>query len=97
MSLITIIVPCYNEEEALPIFYDEFNKVANEMSSEKFELLLVNDGSKDNTLSVMKSFAAKDERIKYISFSRFEKQRGRLCCADGRRPSGSAVSSPRNV
>lgn len=70
MSLITIIVPCYNEEEALPIFYNEFNKVANEMSSEKFELLLVNDGSKDNTLSVMKSFAAKDERIKYISFSR---------------------------
>lgn len=70
MSLITIIVPCYNEEEALPIFYDEFNKVANEMSGEKFELLLVNDGSKDNTLSVMKSFAVKDERIKYISFSR---------------------------
>lgn len=70
MSLITIIVPCYNEEEALPIFYDEFNKVANEMSGEKFELLLVNDGSKDNTLSVMKCFAAKDERIKYISFSR---------------------------
>ena len=70
MSLITIIVPCYNEEEALPIFYEEFNKVANKMSGENFELLLVNDGSKDNTLSVMKSFATKDERIKYISFSR---------------------------
>ena len=70
MSLITIIVPCYNEEEALPIFYDEFNKVASEMSEENFELLLVNDGSKDNTLSVMKNFAAKDERVKFISFSR---------------------------
>ena len=62
MSLITIIVPCYNEEEALPIFYDEFNKVANEMSSENFELLLVNDGSKDNTVSVMKSSAAMPRR-----------------------------------
>ena len=70
MSLITIIVPCYNEEEALPIFYDEFNKVADKMSEEKFELLLVNDGSQDNTLSIMKYFAAKDERVKYISFSR---------------------------
>lgn len=70
MTLISIIVPCYNEQDALPIFYDEFNRVANQMSKQNFELLLVDDGSKDQTVRIMKDLAQKDDRVKYISFSR---------------------------
>lgn len=64
-----MIVPCYNEEEALPYFYEEVCRVVGELNYET-ELLFVNDGSKDNTLSVIKGFAEKDERVKYLSFSR---------------------------
>lgn len=66
---ISVIVPCYNEEAALPIFYKEATKVFNQMNC-SYELLLVNDGSKDNTLSAIKTFAADDDHVKYISFSR---------------------------
>ena len=66
---ITVIVPCYNEQEALPYFYDEATKVLSGMDVE-YELLFVNDGSKDGTLSVLKELAAKDEHVFYISFSR---------------------------
>lgn len=69
-KLISIVVPCYNEEEALPIFYEEFKRVALLMEKQDFELLLVDDGSKDNTISIMKDLALRDDRIKYISFSR---------------------------
>ena len=67
---ISIIVPCHNEQEALPFFYNEFNKLANSMIGETFELLLVDDGSKDNTFTLIKEFTSNDHRIKYISFSR---------------------------
>ncbi|MBR3864460.1 MAG: glycosyltransferase family 2 protein [Clostridia bacterium] len=67
---ITIVVPCYNEQEALPYFYPEFVKVSELMSEQDFELLLVDDGSKDGTLNYIKELASKDERVKYISFSR---------------------------
>lgn len=70
MSLISLVVPCYNEQEALPIFYEEFKKIALLMEKESFELLLVDDGSKDDTLKIMKELAEKDGRVKYISFSR---------------------------
>lgn len=69
-KLISIVVPCYNEEEALPIFYEEFKRVASLMGKQDFELLLVDDGSKDNTISIIKDLALRDDRIKYISFSR---------------------------
>ncbi len=69
MEKLTLIVPCYNEEEALPYFYEEVCRVVGELNYET-ELLFVNDGSKDNTLSVIKGFAEKDERVKYLSFSR---------------------------
>lgn len=70
--LISIIVPCYNEEQSLPYFVDEYNqlKQANGFESVDLELILVNDGSKDNTLSVIKQFAQNDSSIKYVSFSR---------------------------
>ena len=71
MKLISIIVPCYNEEEVLPIFYDEISKVIESMKKKtKFEIILVNDGSKDKTLQVMKELHKKDKKIRYVSFSR---------------------------
>lgn len=67
---LTAIVPCYNEETALHYFYEEMQKVMQEMQDVEFELLFINDGSKDHTLTVMKELAEKDARVKYISFSR---------------------------
>ncbi len=67
---ITLIIPCYNEEESLVPFYNELNSVAGDMTDYTFEMLFVDDGSKDNTLSILKDFAKKDERVKYISFSK---------------------------
>ena len=66
---LSIIVPCYNEQEALPIFYKETRKVMSKIDCE-YEIILVNDGSKDKTLEIMQDLAAHDERVKYISFSR---------------------------
>ena len=90
-KLISVIVPCYNEQEVLHLFYDEVSFVAGEMSAYDFEFIFVNDGSRDNTLNICKELAAKDERVKYISFSRnfgkeagiyagFEKAKGDLVC-----------------
>lgn len=74
---ISIVVPCYNEEEALPLFYKEFCTLAEKMAGESFELLLIDDGSRDKTLAVMKTLAAQDPRVKYLSFSRnFGKEAG---------------------
>ena len=70
MSLISVIVSCFNEEQALPYFYDEIVKTADKMDYVDFEFLFVNDGSKDKTLEIIKGFAAKDDRVKYVSFSR---------------------------
>jgi glycosyltransferase involved in cell wall biosynthesis len=70
MDVISVIVPCYNEEEVLPLFYDEITKVLTSIKDSDYEVLLVNDGSKDGTLGLMKELAGKDKHIKYISFSR---------------------------
>lgn len=81
MSLISIIVPCYNEEAVLPLFYDEIQKIMQQMKEEHshltFELLFIDDGSKDKTLSILREMALKDNRVRYISFSRnFGKEAG---------------------
>ncbi len=69
--LISLIVPCYNEQEALPYFLPEVFRVAEEMADKaEFELLFVDDGSTDNTMDVLRSFAKQDKRVKYLSFSR---------------------------
>ena len=68
-KLISLIVPCYNEEEALPLFYEETVKVLSTMDVD-YELILVDDGSKDKTLQVMQDLSAKNEHVKYVSFSR---------------------------
>lgn len=71
MDKISVIVPCYNEEKPLPIFYEELNKVIEKDFEEiNFEILFVDDGSKDNTLNVLKDLKKKDIRVKYITFSR---------------------------
>ena len=66
---LSIIVPCYNEEEALPLFYDEATKVLSKMKCD-YELLFVNDGSKDRTLRLLRVLGKKDSHVHYLSFSR---------------------------
>lgn len=66
---LSIIVPCWNEEESLPLFYQEIKKVMNKMDL-NFELIFINDGSKDNTLKLLREYAKENPVVKYISFSR---------------------------
>lgn len=67
----SIVVPCYNEEESLPLFYQEVSKMAEQMKKKaEYEFVFVNDGSKDQTLHILRKFAQNDTRVKYISFSR---------------------------
>src|SRR5665647_181990 len=68
--LVSIVVPCYNEEKMLHLFYKELCSIIGPISGYQFELLFVNDGSKDSTLEIVRSLSAKDNRVKYISFSR---------------------------
>lgn len=74
MKLISIVIPCWNEEEVIPYFYEEMNKTLASFGEEfpdvEFELLFVDDGSKDRTLKLIKDYAEKDSRIRYVSFSR---------------------------
>jgi len=81
MSLLSVIVPCYNEQEALPYFYDAIVKVSDEMKAVwqdlEFEYLFIDDGSKDDTLAVIEGLREKDKRVRYVSFSRnFGKEAG---------------------
>ena len=66
---ISIIVPCYNEEEVIEKFYSEVSKVKSTMKKTEFEIIFVNDGSKDKTLEKMRALA-KNKDVRYISFSR---------------------------
>lgn len=70
MDKISIIVPCYNEEEALPFFYEAMDKVTKQMPQVEWEMNFIDDGSKDKTLELLKALAAEDARVKYLSFSR---------------------------
>ncbi len=81
MKLVSVVVPCYNEEEVLPMFYEEITKVTDQMSVDfpelEFEFLFINDGSKDKTLEIFRTLADRDKRVRYISFSRnFGKESG---------------------
>ncbi len=81
MKLISIVVPCYNEQEVLPLFYEEIQKIMQQMKDEHpelaFELVFIDDGSRDKTLTLLREMALKDERVRYISFSRnFGKEAG---------------------
>ncbi|PKM63322.1 MAG: glycosyltransferase [Firmicutes bacterium HGW-Firmicutes-21] len=69
-DLISVVVPCYNEQEALPFFYDEMVRVASSMVGVEIEMLFVDDGSRDKTLDTLRELSARDKRVRYISFSR---------------------------
>lgn len=69
-KLVSLIVPCFNEEDSLPIFYDEVTAVMGKMEKYEYELLFVNDGSKDGTLKYLRKIGKQDIRVKYFSFSR---------------------------
>lgn len=78
-DLISIIIPCFNEEEAIPVFYEEMNKIVNEMKEVDFEFVFIDDGSKDKTLSILKELNKKDKKVHFRSFSRnFGKEAGML-------------------
>lgn len=77
--MISIIIPCYNEEEAIPIYYEEMKKVIKKMNYVDFELIFINDGSNDSTLNILRHLAKNDSKVRYISFSRnFGKEAGIL-------------------
>ena len=70
MKKVTIIVPAYNEEESLPFLYERLEKLMNENTNYEFEILFVNDGSKDKTIDLIKEYREKDKRINYVDFAR---------------------------
>lgn len=67
---ISIVIPCFNEEEAIPIFYEETLKVLKTMPLSSFEFVFIDDGSSDRTLEVLKEISAKDKSVHFVSFSR---------------------------
>lgn len=70
MDKLSLVIPCYNEEQALPYLYDELIRVTKIMSEQSFEFIFVNDGSRDKTLEIVKGFRQQDDRVRYVSFSR---------------------------
>ena len=67
---VTILVPAYNEQEVLPMLYDRLKAIMDELSNYDFEILFVNDGSKDNTLKIIRELREKDNRVCYVNLSR---------------------------
>ena len=83
MKKISIIIPAYNEEESLPFLYERLEKVINSIENYEFEILFINDGSKDKTLELIKEYRKKDNRISYVDFSRnFGKEIGMIAGLD---------------
>ena len=68
--LVSIVVPCYNEEESVPIFIETISEVERSMPDTEFEYIFVDDGSRDGTLDILRGLSAKNARVRYISFSR---------------------------
>lgn len=83
MKKISVLVPCYNEEDSLPLLYTELVKVMNSCQSYDWEVLFINDGSRDNTLSVIKDLRQRDMRVSYVDLSRnFGKENAMLAGFD---------------
>lgn len=84
MEKISVIVSCYNEQESIPLFYQEIERVRKQdFPNEEFEYIFVNDGSKDDTLEEIKELHKKDDKVKFISFSRnFGKEAAMLAGLD---------------
>lgn len=69
-KLLSVLVPCYNEEAVLPLFYAAITKLADDMKETDFEFLFINDGSQDETLELLRELHRKDKRVRFLSFSR---------------------------
>lgn len=83
MKKISILVPCYNEEKSLPLFYQEVKELTDNERGYEWEILFVNDGSKDNTLSIIKALRVADPNVSYVNLSRnFGKERAMLAGFD---------------
>ena len=83
MKKVSILVPCYNEEKSLPLLYPELKKLMDEKTDYEWEVLFVNDGSKDNTLNIIKALQSADKRIAYVNLSRnFGKENAMLAGFD---------------
>lgn len=83
MNTITIIVPCYNEQEVLEQFHKRTEDVLRGISDCRFRYLFVNDGSRDGTLGILRRLAAEDKKVSYLSFSRnFGKEAAMLAGLD---------------
>lgn len=83
MKKISILIPCYNEEASLPLLYNELVKLMDSHTNYAWEVLTVNDGSKDRTLEVIKDLRKKDNRICYVDLSRnFGKEKAMLAGFD---------------
>lgn len=80
MKKISIVVPCYNEEESILNFYEEMKKIVKKMKEKTlFEFVFVDDGSEDETLNILRDLSLKDKSVRYLSFSRnFGKEAGIL-------------------
>ncbi len=70
MKKVSIIIPAYNEEETLPLLYERLKKLMDSIDNYEFEILFINDGSKDKTLEIIKMLRAQDKRINYVNLSR---------------------------
>lgn len=68
--MISVIIPCFNEQEVIPYFYEEITKISSQMKQYNFEYIFIDDGSKDKTIDKLIELSNKDNRVKYISFSR---------------------------
>ena len=76
---LSVVIPFYNEENMIQKMYDELVKEINQITKAEFEIIFINDGSKDRTFERMLAIAAGDSRVKYISFSRnFGKEAGTI-------------------
>lgn len=83
MKKISILVPCYNEEASLPLLYPELKKLMDKTTNYQWEILFINDGSKDKTLQILKELREKDNRICYVDLSRnFGKENAMLAGFD---------------
>lgn len=83
MKKISILIPCYNEEASLPFLYEELCKLMDSLDNYKWEVLFVNDGSKDDTLNIIRSYHLQDERVNFIDLSRnFGKEKAMLAGFD---------------
>ena len=99
-DVISIIVPCFNEESVLPAFYSAVSDAASSIEGAVCEFLFIDDGSSDRTAEILQHFTEKDERVRFLTFSRnFGKEYrtskciGRLLCIYGRRSAASARSA----